>query len=99
MGHASVETTEKYVDIVDDDVQKEYNKLDMGNELHRSSIDECCEICNTQANLQEHHYSYDPPKTIDVCNPCHAEIHHSERHDQLLPDMTQEEARQRGLVE
>jgi integrase/recombinase XerD len=99
MGHASVETTEKYAEIVDEDVREEYNQLDIGNDLEYTHSDERCELCNSQANLQEHHYSYDPPETMDVCSPCHAQIHHSERYVQLRPEMSKPEAEEQGLIE
>ena len=99
MGHASVETTEKYAEIVSDDVKQEYQQLNMGNDLQRTYAEEQCDICDSQANLQEHHHSYDPPMTMDVCNSCHADIHHSDKYDHLEPDISLEEARERGYVD
>lgn len=34
-----------------------------------------CVICKTAKATQQHHLSYNPEITIDVCVPCHVKIH------------------------
>lgn len=34
-----------------------------------------CKLCDGGGRLVKHHYSYNPEKTILVCNNCHERIH------------------------
>ncbi len=34
-----------------------------------------CVVCKTNEATQEHHISYDPELTIDICVPCHDSTH------------------------
>lgn len=65
-----------------------------------SFLDDCCHICYRERDkLQDHHISYDPEVTIQVCLECHKKIHHEDGfHDELLPEMTREEAVEQGIV-
>jgi len=38
---------------------------------------EKCSICNINPATQQHHVSYDPELTVNVCAVCHAKIHES----------------------
>jgi len=44
-----------------------------------------CELCSATANIDEHHISYEPEKTILLCRSCHQEVHGAESHP-LQPD-------------
>lgn len=37
-------------------------------------------------NLHQHHTSYDPERTVTVCNSCHSKVHKTDGyHDELIP--------------
>ena len=47
-----------------------------------------------------HHTSYKENEVIDVCASCHASIHHTDGfRDDLMPELSLKEARERGLVD
>lgn len=63
-------------------------------------LDDLCHICFRERDtLQEHHISYDPEITMQTCIECHSKIHNEDGfHDELMPDMTREEAIEQGIV-
>lgn len=63
-------------------------------------LDDLCHICyREREKLQDHHISYDPEITIQVCLECHNRIHNEDGfHDDLKPEMTREEAIAEDIV-
>lgn len=61
---------------------------------------ETCSVCQDQSTeLQKHHVSYQPERTIRVCSSCHGKIHDRDGfHDDLKPEMSRQEAKEKGLV-
>jgi len=47
---------------------------------------EGCAICGSKDDLDEHHLSYEPEETIEVCSSCHSKIHTREFGDGLIPN-------------
>lgn len=61
-----------------------------------------CEVCTeTKPDLvmREHHVSYKRNEIILVCESCHAKIHSTDQHPDLLPDMSREEAKDQGYLD
>lgn len=45
---------------------------------------ECVE-CGDTENIDQHHTSYEPEKTVPLCRSCHRQVHEDESHE-LHPD-------------
>jgi len=84
LAHSSVITTEIYGEVQDDRGIKEYNEFMQSVQSDSDTEPYQCLLCGQKGNLEEHHISDNPEKTIDVCKECHQKIHHTSQYDHLL---------------
>lgn len=84
LAHSSVITTEIYGEIQDDRGMKEYDEHMQAVGSDSSTESYKCPLCGQKGNLEEHHISYEPEQTIDVCKSCHGAIHSGSHYNHLL---------------
>lgn len=99
LAHSTITTTEIYGEILDERADEEYQEFAPQLSEDISLDDDVCSVCNTRACAATHHLSYEPERTIEVCTSCHAEIHGTDKYKELKPDMTRQEAIERGLLD
>lgn len=54
-------------------------------ELYQTRCARCGQVLDSKSAIQ-HHISYDPEKTIEICRSCHLKIHRSKEGSRLRPD-------------
>jgi hypothetical protein len=55
--------------------RREEKKSSITNLTNQLTIPLHCAVCKFEPATQRHHLSYDPEILIDVCVPCHLQIH------------------------
>jgi integrase/recombinase XerD len=84
LAHSSVVITEIYAEMEDDQSIEEYDEVVQPVNSDSSTEAYQCLLCGQKGNLQEHHISNKPEKTIDVCSQCHQDIHRTDQYNHLL---------------
>lgn len=84
LAHSSVITTEIYGEVEDERGIEEYNEFMQSVQSNSDTESYQCLLCGQKGNLEEHHISDSPEKTIDVCKKCHQKIHHTSQFEHLL---------------
>jgi|GEM_PF-512374 len=84
LAHSSVITTEIYAEVKDKRGIDEYNEFMQSVQSDSETEPYQCLLCGQKGNLEEHHITYQPERTVDVCKKCHQQIHHSDKYNHLL---------------
>lgn len=59
-----------------------------------------CIICGGSNDLHEHHTNYKDDKTVLLCRSCHMKVHKTDEfRNDLLPELSREEAFEEGYIE
>lgn len=99
LGHEFVKTTEIYGKITEERGKEEARKFAPNQNFNDTENKHKCLVCGEKSNLVEHHKSYFPEKVVDLCLSCHRNVHSEEEPAELVPDMSREEAEERGLID
>lgn len=86
LAHSSVITTEIYGEVEDERGIQEYNDVMQSVQPDSETEPYQCLLCGQKGNLEEHHISESPERTIDVCKECHQKIHHTSQYNHLIKD-------------
>lgn len=66
-----------------------------------------CDYCKINAGEQQHHVSYDPEITVELCDECHEKVHYPSKRepeddhdllDRLHPGETRKQAKAAGAI-
>ena len=102
LAHEDVTTTQIYGKILEDDVDKAYQKHtpSLRNDISRNESKQICEKCGKiKSQMVTHHISYKPEEVMEVCPECHSKIHNKDgEYTHLTPDVSRKEAEKRGWI-
>lgn len=98
LAHSSVTTTEIYGEVEDDRGMEEYEEVMEPLGIEEEIEYEQCLLCGQQGNLQTHHMTYQPPRTIPVCNSCQQDIHNKDEYQHLQPDKSRSWAEEHDII-